>query len=91
MILSVLPVLFMFSAEPRTTSQPAQQPAPAATEAPAAEPKMICKFEQVTGSRLQKTKVCRPEGQSGNDQSTALQRSLDKVDSRPIETPSFGN
>jgi hypothetical protein len=91
MILSVLPVLFMLTAEPQTTSQPAPQPAPAATEAPAAEPKMICKYEQVTGSRLQKTKVCRPEGQEGNDQSTALQRSLDKLDARPIQAPGLGN
>ena len=91
MILSVLPVLFMFAAEPQTTTQPAQTATPATTEAPAAEPKMICKYEPVTGSRVQKTKVCRPEGQEGNDQSTALQRSLDKLDSRPIQAPGLGN
>jgi len=94
MILSLLPVLFLMSADEPQTPQPATPPAAqqaVAPATPAAEPKMICKWEQVTGSRVQKTKVCRPEGQSGVDQSTALQRSLDKIESRPIKAPGFGN
>jgi hypothetical protein len=86
MILSVLP---FFSCSPPRHRRPRSRLR--SHEAPAAEPKMICKYEQVTGSRLQKTKVCRPEGQEGNDQSTALQRSLDKLDARPIQAPGLGN
>lgn len=60
---------------------PAEAPAaPAATtEAPAAEPKMICKYEYATGSRVQKVKVCRPENQTSNDMDTKLQRDMSRL------------
>ena len=84
-------VFFLVSAgDPPTevASQPAQA---TTTTAPAAEPKMICKYEHVTGSRLSKQKVCRPEGAAGDDQSTALQREMDKFGSRPERAPGLGN
>lgn len=94
MILSLLPVLFLVAVDEPQTTQPTTPPAAqqaAAPATPAPEPKMVCKYEHVTGSRLQKTKVCRPEGESSNDQSTALQRGLNKFDARPIQAPGLGN
>lgn len=90
----VFPVLFLLAGGQPPTEATTQQPEPAATAAPvapAAEPKMICKYEHVTGSRLGKQKVCRPEGESSADQSTALQRQLDRVNTRPETLGSFGN
>ncbi len=60
--------------------QPAQQTsgALAARDPAKPEPKMICKYEHAVGSRVQKTKVCRPEGEPGADQDTKLQRQLSK-------------
>lgn len=90
----LFPALFLLAGgEPQTATQPA------ATEAPVAapvtetkpEPKMICKYEHATGSRLSKTKVCRPEGAEGDDQSMALRRSLDKIEDRSHDPGTFGN
>ena len=90
----LFPALFLLAGgEPQTTTQPAATQAP--VTAPVAEtkpePKMVCKYEHATGSRLSKTKVCRPEGQEGADQSRALRRSLDKIEDRSIDPGSFGN
>lgn len=71
-----LSVIFLLAAGQPATEQTAT---PAAAATPAAEPKMVCKYERSTGSRLQKQKVCRPEGETGNDQDTALQRKLDRL------------
>jgi hypothetical protein len=92
----LFPALFLLAGgEPQTTTQPAATEAPATAAAPVAEtkpePKMVCKYEHATGSRLSKTKVCRPEGQEGDDQSMALRRSLDKIEDRSIDPGSFGN
>jgi hypothetical protein len=92
----LFPALFLLAGgEPQTTTQPAATEAPATAAAPVAEtkpePKMVCKYEHATGSRLSKTKVCRPEGQVGDDQSMALRRSLDKIEDRSIDPGSFGN
>jgi len=72
-----LSLIFLLSAGQPATDPAAQQPA-ATTAQPAAEPKMVCKYEHVTGSRLQKTKVCRPENEKGADQDTKLQRELSR-------------
>ena len=72
-----LSLIFLMVAGQPATDATAPQPIPAAAQ-PAAEPKLVCKYEHVTGSRLQKTKVCRPEGESGSDQDTKLQRELSR-------------
>lgn len=90
----MFPVLFLLAGGQPPTEATTQQAEPAATAtaaAPAAEPKMVCKYEHVTGSRLSKQKVCRPEGQSSADQSTALQRQLDRYADRPVLAPGVGN
>jgi len=90
----VFPVLFLLAGGQPPTDATAPQTAPAATTTaatPAAEPKMICKYEHVTGSRLSKQKVCRPEGESSADQSTALQRQLDRYQDRPVIASGMGN
>lgn len=50
-----------------------------ATQPAKPEPKMICKYEFATGSRVQKVKVCRPENESSADQDTKLQRAIDRL------------
>ncbi|MFT3725687.1 MAG: hypothetical protein QM773_19165 [Hyphomonadaceae bacterium] len=74
----VISVAFLLAAGQPPADAPAQQPAAGPSEPAKAEPKMICKYEHATGSRVQKTKVCRPEGQSGEEQDTKLQRELSK-------------
>jgi len=89
----LLPVVFLLGAGQPPTEAPAQTAAPAArttTAEPTAEPKMICKYEHVTGSRLSKQKVCRPEGDDGQ-QSSTLQRQLDRFGDRGPPVPGFGN
>lgn len=69
-------VIFLLAAgQPPTEG--ATQPASGEATAPKPEPKMICKFEAVTGS-VRKQKVCRPEDDTGLDQATALQRKMDR-------------
>lgn len=59
-------------AEPAAATPAAEQAA-----APTQEPKMICKYENLTGSRVQKQKICRPESQTAADiDSTKLQRDI---------------
>lgn len=88
----MFPALFLLAGGQPPTEAATEQTAPAATAtAPAAEPKMICRYEHVTGSRLNRQKVCRPEGESSADQSTALQRQLDRVNTRPETLGGFGN
>ncbi len=73
---------------------PAEAPAVPATtaETPAPEPKMICKYEFATGSRVQKVKVCRPENQTSNDLDTKLQRDLTRLgDARIPAEGGLGN
>jgi hypothetical protein len=89
MKLIALPVLFLLAASPVAVAQQGATPPPAAPAAtadpakPAEEPKMVCRNEHVTGSRVQKQRVCRPANDSGNDQSSALQRELDKIGNVP--------
>ena len=59
-------------AETAATTTPTTAPA----TAPAEEPKMVCKYEHLTGSRVQKQKVCRPENQTSGDIDTKLQRQM---------------
>jgi hypothetical protein len=74
-----LSLIFLLSAGQQATEVPAPQPTAVAEAAtPEAEPKMVCKYEHVTGSRLQKTKICRPENEKGQDQDTKLQRQLSR-------------
>lgn len=76
----LLSMAFFLSAGQPPAEAPAQPAsgAPAASEPAKPEPKMICKYEHAVGSRVQKTKVCRPEGEPGADQDTKLQRQLNK-------------
>jgi predicted dinucleotide-binding enzyme len=91
----LLSVAFMLAAADQpptdTTQQQTAGPAATATATPAPEPKMVCKYEHVTGSRLSKQKVCRAEGAAGDDQSTALQRQLDRYADRAVQAPGLGN
>jgi len=91
----ILSVIFLLgAADQQTTSVAAEQPAPAAattTATPAAEPKLVCKYEHVTGSRLSKQKVCRAEGAEGDADSTALQRQLDRASNVAQQAPLMGN
>lgn len=94
MNLFLFPALFLLAGgQPPTADAPATEPTTVAAPAPETkpEPKMICKYEHATGSRLQKTKVCRPEGAAGDDQSTALRRQLDKRADRSMDPPGMGN
>lgn len=86
-----LPLIFLLSASQPATDAPTQPAAATEATAPAAEPKMVCKYEHVTGSRLQKTKVCRPENEKGSDQDTKLQRELSRNgDYREPPSPGVG-
>lgn len=87
----VFPALFLLAGGQPPTDAAVQPPARAADAAPAAEPKMICRYEHVTGSRLSRQKVCRPEGQSGMDQETALQRELQRNGDFREAPGTFGN
>ncbi len=95
MSLFLFPALFMLAAgEPQTatTTEPAPQPAVAepAPEAKPAEPKMICRNERVTGSRVEKQRVCRPAGGTHNDLDAATQRNLGVGSSGPDFAPPIG-
>jgi len=67
-------------------SGPAAEPPPAApNETPAQatteekkKPKMVCRFEYPTGSRLKRERVCREQGSDEQQDKTALQRELDR-------------
>jgi len=73
-----LSLIFLLSASQPATDATAQPSTPAATQPATEEPKMVCKYEHVTGSRLQKTKICRPENEANAD-NTALQRKMDRL------------
>jgi hypothetical protein len=72
--MSVAALLFLFQV---ATGDPATVPAPAAPEsaAPAAEPKVVCRMENVTGSRARKQKVCKTQAynEAGEAQKRAFQ------------------
>ncbi len=97
MILTLVPVLFLLAADQPPTTEPTPQPVVTApvVAAPATEvkpePKMVCKYEHVTGSRLSKQKVCRPEGETSNDQASALQREMQRNGDYREPLSSFGN
>jgi hypothetical protein len=74
----VLSAAFLLSAGQPPADAPAQQPAAGPAEPAKAEPKMVCKYEFATGSRVQKVKVCRPENDSAGAQDTKLERQLMK-------------
>ncbi len=71
-------------------AQPAQQ-AQSVQTAEAEQPKMVCKYESSTGSRVQKVKVCRPADQKQDEQSTKLQRELAKNGDFIEPSGTFGN
>lgn len=75
MIDAILLVLFQAVAG---TPGDAPQATAAATTEKAAEPEMVCRNEYEPGSRVRKTKVCRPKGSDKQEDKTALQRALDR-------------
>lgn len=97
MKLIALPVLFLLAASQvavaqQVTTTPAAPPAAVEPAKPAEEPKMVCRNEHVTGSRVQKQRVCRSANDPGNGPSTALQRELDKFgNTAEPPTGGFGN
>ncbi len=75
----VISVAFFLAAGQPPADTSAQQTAGSEAAEPAKpEPKMVCKYENLTGSRVQKTKVCRPEGQERSTMDTKLERQLMK-------------
>lgn len=90
----IVSVAFFLTAGQPPAAVPAETPAPAtqAVEPAKEEPKMVCKFEQATGS-MRKTKVCRPVGGPEPEQSTALERSLARNGDMRVQgaASSFGN
>jgi len=88
----LFPALFLLSAgDPPAAPEPAPQPAVSepAPQAKPEEPKMICRNERVTGSRVAKERVCRPAGGTHNDLDAATQRNLG-VSSGPDFAPPIG-
>lgn len=80
MSLFLFPALFLLTiGDPPTTSatstEPETQPVVSqpAPKAKPAEPKMICRTERVTGSRVAKETVCRPAGGTYTDMGGAMQ------------------
>ena len=88
MIDVVLLVLFQTAAG---APADAPQATPAATTEKAAEPELVCKFEYEAGSRVRKTKVCRPKGGDKQQDKTALQRELDRQGDVLAPIPGIGN
>jgi len=43
-----------------------------------AKPKMVCRYEHDTGTRVKRVKVCHEQGVEEQEDKTALQRALDK-------------
>lgn len=61
---SIAFALAMLSQDAPAVASAVAEPAPAAAAEAAAEPRIICKNIEVTGSRLaKKKKVCLPEGE----------------------------
>jgi hypothetical protein len=75
MINAVLLVLFQAAAG---APADAPQATTAAATEKAAEPEMVCRNEYDPGSRVRKTKVCRPKGSDKQQDKTVLQRELDR-------------
>jgi hypothetical protein len=75
MIDAVLLVLFQAAAG---APADAPQATTAATTEKAAEPEMVCRNEYEPGSRVRKTRVCRPKGSDRQQDKTVLQRQLDR-------------
>ena len=89
MIDAVLLVLFQAA-----TGAPADAPqatTAATTTEKVAEPELICRNEYEPGSRVRKTRVCRPKGSDKQQDKTALQRELDRQGDTVPPTGGFGN
>ena len=90
----VLSVALMFAAADQPPAADTAQPALPAQTTQAGEvaaPKMVCKYESSTGSRVQRVKVCRPADEKQNEQSTQLQRQLSKNGDFLEPSSTFGN
>lgn len=70
-------LLALFQAAAGAPADAPQATAAAATEK-AAEPELICRNEYEPGSRVRKTRVCRPKGSDKQQDKTVLQRELDR-------------
>jgi len=57
----------------------------------AAEPEMVCRNEYEPGSRVRKTRVCRPKGGDKQQDKTVLQRELDRFGDVAPPSGGFGN
>jgi hypothetical protein len=83
-------LLMLFQAAAGAPADAPQTTAAAATEK-AAEPEMVCRNEYEPGSRVRKTRVCRPKGSDKQQDKTALQRELDRQGDTIPPTGGFGN
>jgi hypothetical protein len=90
-------IAFLFQA---AAGAPAQQaPPPAATQSgeevtvlgKKEEPKIVCRMEYVTGSRVRKERICTAPPNQAQDTQTNLQRQIDRLGDF-VEPPAvFGN
>ena len=93
MSLLLLPAFFLLAAGDLNEDPPAlANDAPVEQAAPEAKPeeakpKMICRNERVTGSRVAKERVCRPVGGLHSDLDAGTQRNLDQHRNTPSGMP----
>jgi hypothetical protein len=89
----LLSMAFFLAGAQAPADTPAQASVAPETAAPVKEePKLVCKYEFATGSRVQKVKVCRPANATSSNQDTKLQRELSKNgDFRDPQSGGFGN
>lgn len=83
---------FLVGGQPPTDTPAQTSVAPEAATPVKEEPKLVCKYEFATGSRVQKVKVCRPVDEGSSNQDTKLQRELSKNgDFRDPQSGGLGN
>ena len=71
-------------------STPASETAPETVEKKD-KPKMVCRFEYPTGSRLKRERVCHEQGSDEQQDKTKLQRELDRQGDVLQPGPVLGN
>ncbi|HEX5008498.1 MAG TPA: hypothetical protein VFV70_15395 [Hyphomonadaceae bacterium] len=83
-------LLVLFQAAAGAPGDAPQATTTAATEK-TAEPEMVCRNEFEPGSRVRKTRICRPKGSDKQQDKTALQRELDRQGDVLPPSPGIGN
>jgi hypothetical protein len=84
----IIAALMQVSSGDPAAAPAAQAPPPAKA---AEGPKMICRWQPVTGSLVKKERVCVPLHSQDDPQSSALQRALSRSGDIPPPAPLLGN